>query len=73
MAAPSPSADSFTLSRVTYSLAQGQDCLSAIKTLLSKRRTGQITIHISNGHVGGVEWMEKVKPDPTIAQNPLTS
>lgn len=37
----------------------GGDPRTVVQTLLAEKRTGQLTIHISQGGVGSIEWRER--------------
>ncbi len=37
----------------------GGDPKTIIQALLSEKRTGQLTIHISQGGIGTIEWKER--------------
>lgn len=37
----------------------GGDPRTIIQALLAERRTGQLTIHISQGGIGTIEWKER--------------
>ena len=37
----------------------GGDVEKTIETILGEKRSGQLTLHVSQGRVGSVEWREK--------------